>query len=238
MGRGKEAEEARQEEGEKPAGPGFIARLELRVIDAALAWLQHLRARLAGNSDGDDRHGKGKDRDQNKSAGGAAGVPADVGEPPARHRLRSFFIVLLLVGLAGAGAVAWSWRHFESRLAEHDEVVDRLQEELNAAAKEEKRATGLVDRFQRENGELRLQSREALAEAENLRGRVEGLTRQLDDAKRGLAELQAAKSRPVVPPPMARGGAPTPPQKTGRCAVGGAGSSEQIADCIERFNQR
>ena len=232
MGRGKEAEEARQEEAEKPAGPGFIGRLELRVIDAALAWLQHLRQRVAPVAV-DERGGHA-----GKMAPAAhAEVPAE-GPPPARHRLLWFLVALLLVVLAGAGAGGWAWRHFESRLAEHDEIVDRLQDELNAAAKEEKRATGLVDRFQRENGELRLQSREALAEAETLRGRVEGLTRQLDDAKRGLAELQAAKSRPAAPPPMARGGAPTPPQKTGRCAIGGAGSGEQIADCIERFNQR
>ena len=240
MGKDRAAEEARQEEDGKPAGPGFIARIELRVIDAALAWLQHLRLRLAPDAGRDDRHEKGRKKGQDKGKGTTAAASvaaAETTEPPARHRLRTFLIVVLLVALAGAGAVGWSWRHFETRLAEHDDIVDRLQEELKASAKEEKRASGLVDRFQRENGELRLQSREAAAEAESLRERVDGLTRQIEDSKRRLAEAQAAKARPA-PAPAMRSAAPPPPPKTGRCAVGGAGSADQIVDCIDKFNQK
>jgi hypothetical protein len=211
-------------EREEPPGPSAAARYALRALDACLNPLQRWRDRLAGKNgrDGsDDRRGRAT-RDA---------APAEAGTEPARpSRLRrlSIALLLLLVGLGTGGFLAY--RTLSLQLKEHDSIVERMQDELDATRKEDARNVKLLDRFQRENAEYRHEAREAQREAENANRRVAELEARIEDMKRAeLAAQQAKRAVATVPRAKTR-----TPQKTGNCAVGTAGD---LSNCIEQFNR-
>lgn len=220
-------EKSEHDEKATPA-PGAVARAALRAIDACIAWLTTLRRRF--DTGGDEGHGREPAGRHDKTTKDEAAVP----EAPRR----GFFLRGLLVGLVclliGGGAAAFSvYRVFAKQLAEHADVVEHMQEEIDVAKKEETRSVNLMARFQRENAEMRLQLREAEREVQDQKARTDELDKALAEARRP-ERPPAPSSRGV---PSARTAKPRAPQKTGDCAVGGANPGDKLGECIEKFNQ-
>jgi hypothetical protein len=213
--------------------PGATAKIALRAIDASIGWLSGLRRRFV--PDGDEGRGH-----EPAAAEGVAGEEA----PPRR----GFFLRGLLIGflclLAGSvGGGFWAHRKFAKDLVDHAGVVERMQEEIDTARKEETRSINLGERFRRENAEMRLQLREAQHASETEKAHAEELDKALADAKKAAQPPPPAKpARPVAAP--SRSAVAAPPSKphvapkTGNCAVGGAGLGDQLSDCIEQFNRQ
>lgn len=231
---GKPEQGAKRQQDEEAAdrSPGFLARPLLRLIDGGIAWLQHMRGRLAG-APAADAPAPGRAA----ASAGAAADAADSATVPTRgFWWRGLLVGVCCLALGGGGGAFWAYRQFERQLTEHADVVERMQEDIKSSTKEEQRAVNLMTRYQRENAEMRLVTRETQAEKEMLAARIEALEKELAAAR------QAAKP-PPEPKPAATGSGrlpvvsspPRPPVKTGRCT---AGSAEQIADCIDQYNKK
>jgi hypothetical protein len=227
-----------ESEQEEKAGPGAAARkAALGVVDAFLEFFQRQHNRLAGSDEREERHGHGRKQHAQHEPETAA-VPAR----PSLLRRLAIGLLLLLAGLGAGGFLAY--RTFSLKLNEHNSVVERMQEELDAVRKEDARNVKLLDKFQRENAEYRREAREAQHEAEaadrraaELEAQLEDLkaaeTKRVEDAKRAEEAAQSARrsaemarQRPVKQQRT--------PQKTGNCA---AGTAAEMAACIEKFNQ-
>ncbi|MBI5786856.1 MAG: hypothetical protein HZA64_15500 [Rhodocyclales bacterium] len=213
-------------ENEASAAPGVAARSALRVVDACLNVLQRWHDRLAGTSERAGRLGHPPARSE----------PADASAPPARPSLLRRLLVAVILLLAGGAAGAWlAYRGLSHQLAEHAGVVERLQEELDGARKEDARNVKLLDKFQRENAEYRHEAREAQREADKAGDRTAELEAQLEEMKQEQAkhaEQAAQQARRAAAAPRAKPG--TPAQKSGKCAAGSAG---ELTECIEKFNR-
>lgn len=207
--------------------PGVLAGGALRVIDSCMRALQRLRNRFAPPienaraSRDDGRHGHGATDE----------APTEVAAaPPRRSLLRRILIVLLVLLFGVAGGALLAYRGFAQLIELRGAAVERLQEEIDHSRKEETRNANLVTRFQKENGEYRLQLREAKREVEEYQDRVEELKKQLDELKRAerLAQQGGATTGAALTYRSRR------PQKTGNCAVGTASG---LTECIEKFNR-
>jgi hypothetical protein len=214
-----------------PAGPGVVTKAALRAIDACLHALQNLRKRFAP-SDESDR------RDDRRSQPDPKHAPAESEEAPApKLPLLKLFLVALICLLAGGGGGAWfSYRTLSHQLREHAGVVDRMQEELDAARKEDARSVKLLDKFQRENAEYRHEAREAQRESESAKSQVAGLEAQIetlkyDNAKHDVEAAHEARRTTELAKQRAK---QRPPQKTANCDVG---TAAEMADCIAKFNR-
>jgi uncharacterized protein HemX len=202
-----------------------VTKTALRLIDAGLHFLQRLRGRFAPADETDGHGGKHSQLDSKH-------VPVTEEKAPAPKssflRLALVALICLLVG-GGAGALL-SYRTLSHQLAEHTNVVERIQEDLDATRKEEVRNVKLLDKFQRENAEYRHEAREAQRETESANSRIAELEGKIDEMKR--AELAVQRT------PRAAASAPRAkqhtPQKTADCA---AGSASDLSDCIEKFNR-
>jgi hypothetical protein len=214
-----------------PAGPGAVTKAALRAIDACLHALQNLRKRFAP-SDESDR------RDDRRSQPDPKHAPAAAEEAPApRLPLLKLFVVASICLLVGGAAGAWfSYRTLSHQIREHANVVDRMQEDLDAARKEDARNVKLLDKFQRENAEYRHEAREAQRVAESAKGQVAGLEAQIetlkyDNAKRNVETAQETRRTTELAKQRAK---ERPPQKTANCDVG---TAAEMADCIAKFNR-
>jgi uncharacterized protein HemX len=220
-------------EREEPAGPGAAAKAALRVVDAGLGFFQRLHNRLAGSESHDDRHGHAAERQEPETTAVAA--------RPSLLRRLAIGLLLLLAGLGTGGYLAY--RALSQQIKEHASVVERMQEEIDAVRKEDARNVKLMDKFQRENAEYRREAREAEREAESHKRRADELEAQMEEAKRAedAKRAEAAKRAEVAAQKARREAAsaarakPSAPQKTGKCAVGGA---DDLSDCLEKFNSR
>ena len=204
------------------------------LLEQAAGWLGGMRRRFAPDSD---------ETPGQKPA--AAGTVAGEEAPPRRgFFLRGLLIGFLCLLVGGVGGGFWAHRKFAKDLADHASVVERMQEDIDTALKEETRSINLMARFRRENAEMRLQLREAQHQSETEKARAEDLDKALADAKKAAqprpppakAAFPAAQpARPVTQTPQSK---PSVPPKTGKCAVGGAGLGNQLSDCIEQFNRQ
>jgi len=224
---------SRDAEDEKSA-PGATARLALRVIDAGIGWLNGMRRRFS--PDGDESGGH-----EPAAAEGVAGEQASPRRGFVWRGLLIGFLCLLVGGVVGG---FWAQRKFAKDLADHAGVVERMQEEVDSARKEETRSINLGERFRRENAEMRLQLREAQHAAETEKGHAEDLDKALAEAKKA-AQPPAPPAKPArraaeaaSPAVQALPSKPSVPPKTGKCAVGGANLGGQLSDCIEQFNRQ
>ena len=225
------------EQEQQASGPGVAAKkAALGVIDAILAFLQRQHDRLAGPEASDDRHGHAPAKHEPETEA----IPA---RPSLLHRL-AIGLLLLLAGTAAGGFLAY--HTLSLQLKEHDSVVERMQDEVNAVRKEDARNQKLLDKFQRENAEYRREAREAQHDAEAADRRAADLEAQIEEMKDAEAQrIEAAKhaeeaaqaarrtaelarSRPPAKQPRA-------PQKTGNCA---AGTAAEMAACIDSYNRR
>jgi hypothetical protein len=225
QGPGQQRDQGHGSRGEPEAGdsghrPGALGKAALRLIDAAIARLQRWRRHFdgAGEEGAQERR-----RGHGTAAEAAEDAPAPA-VPQPRIWLRLSLAVLLALALGGGAGAFWARGLFAGQLAEHAGVVERLQEEIDAAKKEETRNVNALARFQRENGELRLQARTA--------------RRDLDDANEQVAALEKALAEARRPPPRASAGpvrrvAP----KSGKCSVGGDGATARLGECLEAFNR-
>jgi hypothetical protein len=220
-------EERRSESPEEPT-PGSVGRAALRIIDAAIDRLQRWRRHFDG--------GDGESPDRQAGHRAAAHEEAAAETPRRGFFLRGALIALLCLAVGGAAGGFWAYRLLAGQLAEHDAEVERLQGDIDAAKKEETRSANLVTRLQRENGEMRLQVREAQRTARDAEERAGELDKALAAAKRPV--------RPPAPAPAAaraRARAPAvqgrAPLKSVDCSVGGADTGTRLSECIERFNR-
>jgi hypothetical protein len=223
QGPGQQRDQGHGSRGEPEAGdsghrPGALGKAALRLIDAAIARLQRWRRHFdgAGEEGAPERR-----RGHGATAEAAEAAPA----PAATQRriwLRLTLAVLLALVLGGGAGAFWARGLFVNQLTEHAGVVERLQEEIEAARKEEIRNVNALARFQRENGELRLQARTA--------------RRDLQDSEEQVAALQKTLAEARRPPPRAPAvRAPRVPAKSGKCSVSGAGA--RLEECLESFNR-
>jgi hypothetical protein len=212
------------------AAAGAVSKAALRAIDACLHFLQKLRNRFAP-SDETGAHGDRRGQPDPKHAAAAEEAPAP------RLPLLKLFLVALICLLAGGGAGVWfSFRTFSHRLGEHASVVERIQDELDAAKKEDARNVKLMDKFQRENAEYRRESREAQRESENAKGQVAEVEAQIEtlkyeNAKRDVEVANEARRTTELAKQRVK---QRSPQKTANCAVG---TAAEISECIEKFNR-
>lgn len=212
-----------EEREEETTGPGAVARRLIPVLDAGIQVLQRLRSRLGGSDDesSDDRRSSGPAREAADEGAAASG-------PSLLLRL-AIALLLLIVGLAVGGYL--SYRMLSLQLEKHGSVVERMQEELDAARKEDARNVKLLDKFQRENAEYRLDARDAQRAAEKAERHAEELEAQIEEMKR--AEQATQQPRRATPPTSRA--SQRAPLKSGNCAVG---SAEEMSACIEKFNQQ
>lgn len=205
--------------------PGRVATLILRAIDACLRALQKLRSRFEPPA---------AERGAAPSAGKRGAVaseasPAPTEAPPRRRGFLYRLLVVLACLLIGAGSGTWvAYRGMAKVLDVRAAAVDRLQDELDIAKKEQTRSVNEMTRFQKENAELRLQALEARHETESDKARVAELEKQLAEVKR--VERPAALGRRAAVEPGS-------PPKSGRCAVGTGDPGADLTNCIEKFNQ-
>ena len=215
-------------------GPGAAGRAALRLIDGLIGWLGRLRSRF--DSEGEETRGKearGKEREPDGRHGQAAGESAEA--PPRRSLLWPGLLIGVICLAAGAGIGGLLlWRELRHELGEHAAVVEGLQDELDVSRKEAARSVNLMARFQRENNEFRQQLQAAQSEAQSDKARIDELEKQLAAARRPERPVgQVGRSTPSAP--VARH--PAPP-KGGNCAINGGKAGADLAECIEKFNQR
>lgn len=210
-----------EDEQEEKAGPGVAAKkAALGVIDAFLAFFQRQHDRLAGPESHDDRHSRAPGKHEPEAA-----------TAPARPSLLRRMLIWLLLLLAGLGAGGYfAYRTLSLQLQEHDSVVERMQEEVDAVRKEDARNVKLLDKFQRENAAYRAEAREAQREAENAKARSAELEEEIESMKRAEQAAREARQAAVA---KAKAKASAPP-KGGKCSVG---TAAEIAACIEKFNR-
>jgi hypothetical protein len=221
----------RAEDRDKPAPRRSVVSVTaLRVIDACLRVLQRLRNRFEPpDEDEGSSRGSGK-----RSQSAAEQSPASE-ECAPRPKGLLFRVLIVLVGLllAGAAGALISYYGLSKLVEARGAAVERVQEELDIAKKEESRIVNLMSRFQRENGEYRLQVHEAQREVEEYKNRIDELDKQLAATRR--VERPAPKGvRGAVPAESAK---PRAPQKTGNCAVDTGNLSGGLSDCIDKFNR-
>jgi hypothetical protein len=219
------------EERDAPAAAlGIVARTELRLIDACLHFLQRLRGHVAPE-DGRDRH-------RSHADSGHAAVAETQAPAPRPSLLRLVLVGLICLLLGGGAGALLSYRELSQQLAEHGGVVERMQEDLDAARKEEAHNVKLLDRFQRESAEYRRETREAQHEVEVAKDRVAELEAQIEEIRQEQAQRaeQAAREarRTAALAERAKQTKPQRPAKTGNCAVG---NGEDVSACIEKFNR-
>jgi hypothetical protein len=188
----------------------------LRVVDACLRPLQKLRQRLEPEDD-EGRGGKRPDAKPEEAAQQA---------PPRRIGLLSGLLILFVCLLVGNATGTWgAYRFMERVLDLRAAQVDRLRDDLEAAQKDQARSVNQMARFQKENGELRLQMREAQRSIDDDQARIADLEKQL-----------AATQR--VERPAAAAGAPRTASKPVTCAVGTGNPGADLTNCIEQFNHQ
>jgi hypothetical protein len=213
--------EKNRERDDPAPSPGAVAKTAIRAIDACMGVLQRLRGRFEPQSDGDGKHRQPE----------PTPVPETTEAAPQRPSLlhRALVVLLCLLIGAGAGAVI-SYRGLAIKLKEHAGVVERMQDEIDAAKKAESRNVKLMDRFQRENAEYRQQTREAERQAEEQKSRADQLDAQLAEKKRAEQPPPPA-ARTAIAHPKAK---PSTPPKTGDCTVG---NGSDLTKCIDKFNR-
>jgi hypothetical protein len=213
--------EKNRERDDPAPSPGAVAKTAIRAIDACMGVLQRLRGRFEPQSDGHGKHSQPE----------PTPVPETTEAAPQRPSfLHRALIVLLCLLIGAAAGAAISYRGLAIKLKEHAGVVERMQDEIDAAKKAEARNVKLMDRFQRENAEYRQQTREAGREAEEQKSRADQLEAQLA-AKKHAEQPPPPSGRAAIAHPKAR---PSAPPKTGDCTVG---NGSDLTKCIDKFNR-
>ena len=241
--------QAPREEPPAHAAPGAGARAALRLIDACIAPLQRLRKRFDPDSEEHTPAAHGHAAPAGHADADAASDSETAGTAPRRPSLLLRLLVILLalgLGLAAGGFLAW--QKLSAQLAEHDSVVERLQDDINAAAKEEVQRSTLVDKLQRENGEYRQQMREARREAAFQQERADELEQRMQEQQLAAKRAEAAKKAAAEPTPPAKpvgqaASRRTParasaPQKSGHCEISAEHPDGDLTTCLDNYNKR
>ena len=219
--------EKNRERDDPAPSPGAVAKTAIRAIDACMGVLQRLRGRFEPQTGGGEAPLDAGKRGQSGPPHAAETTDAAPQRPSFLHRA---LIVLLCLLIGAAAGAAISYRGLAIKLKEHTGVVERMQDEIDAAKKAEARNVKLMDRFQRENAEYRQQTREAEREAEDQKSRADQLETQLAEKKRA-EQPPPPPGRVAIAHPKAR---PSAPPKTGNCTVG---NGSDLTKCIDKFNR-
>jgi hypothetical protein len=228
-----------EERDDEERGPGRFARIALRAVDigqklldacqkaldAGQRTVSGLRERLGGEED--DR-GERHDR---KRIGRLEPATEEEAMPKKPSRLRSFLLLLaaMLIVTGIGGFVAY--RILESRLAEHDAIVEGMREELDATRKENARQIDLMAKFRKESGEAKKEMRDARREADDCCGRIDACRKRVDELEGQLTRAQRHGAR------SGSGGVTQPRQKTGSCTIDASNPNATLKECIEKFNK-
>lgn len=213
----------REQDDESPeGGPGRLAGIALRVVDAGLHRLQALRDRIEPPAaEEDSRHGRG-------NRGAAAEVPA-AAAPPARSLLRRITTVVLAFAIGAGGASFVAYRGFAQLIASQEALIDFQQDEIDAARKQEAIDNNARARAQNEAADYRKRVREMQQEIEDRDARIDQLDQQVIALSKRLARPAFAATG------AARAG--RVPNKTGSCVTGTTNASGRVLDCIDQFNR-
>lgn len=199
-------------------GPGRLAGVALRIVDACLHRLQELRNRIEPPADEDEsRAGRGRH-------GGAAAAA-----PPPRSLLRRALTVVLAVALGASVASFMAYRGFAQRIASQEALIDYQQDEIDAAHKQEAINNNARARAQSEAADYRKRVREMQQELEDRNARIDQLDQQ-------VIALSKRLTRPAFTATAAPRGAAVP-NKTGSCVTGTTNTPGQVLDCIDKFNR-
>lgn len=197
----------------KPCAAWF-KKTALRMIDACLRPLQKLRQRLEPEEE--DGRGRRRSAEPKEEA---------TQVPPRRIGFFSGLLILFVCLLVGNATGTWGAYQFMAKVLDiRAAQVDRLREDLSAMRKDQARTVNQMARFQKENGELRLQMRETQHTIDDDQAHIADLEKQLDAAKRG--QRPAAATAPSTRP------------KSGTCAIGTGNPGADLTNCIEQFNQQ
>jgi Tfp pilus assembly protein PilN len=217
--------------------PGALAQKGVQVLDACIGVLDKMRKRLQGTADLDESSSQ-----STKKSPHAANV--DSAPPTAGPRQKSFLhralIVLLSLLLGGGVGALVSYRIFSATIASHAAAIDQMQDEIDQSKKQEALNLNAKIRYQKEMNE----NRKALVEAQQ---EIEALKDKIEDDKRQVEELtkQLAATKKIERPPAKAGHAASPatakrmaPQKSADCVTGTTNLTENLANCIDKFNRR
>jgi hypothetical protein len=210
--------------------PSVVSAAVLRAIDACLHALQRLRSRFEVPAEDKDAKRDGGRRSQSAPELAPATEEA---APHSKGFLYRALIVLLCLLLGSAAGATLAYRVFSKKLESHATVVERIEDELDIAKKEEARSVNLMAKFQKENAEFRLEVREAQREVEDYKRRIDELEKQQAATKR-IERPVSSSGRAAVPAATAK---PRAPEKTGTCTVGPGNPSGSLSDCIDKFNR-
>lgn len=217
---------------EPPPHGGMLTGAALRAVDACLNSLQGLHDRLEPPVEEADTRG-GRSR---RTA--AVEEPAAATVPQAKSLARRALTVVLCLALgAGAGTLV-AYRGLAQMLASREAVIEYQQEEIDLAKKEEAlnlnaraKAQSEIAKAQAEMADYRKRLRETQQEIEDRNSRIDELDKQLVAIKQ-----RTERPKPQVALANAAKGRPTP-QKTGNCVTGGANTTGQLLDCLDKFNR-
>lgn len=210
-------------------GPGRLARSALRAIDAGLRGLHRLRARIA--APGADEEGSADHGHRKSSAVDETPAP-ETSAPPRKTLLHRFLVTVMCLVIGGVAGMLISYRGFSKQIDSQLKQIDYLQDENRLAARNEVRNLDAKTKLQREIADYRAYLNEIQQESA--------------DYKRQIAELKARLAPPPSPArPAAKGGTATAPatarlrlpQKTGTCVTNTENPSDNVLDCISKFNR-
>lgn len=220
-------EEPPEDYSEKPAGPGFLIAHGLRLLDRAIAWLQHWRARIAPPEEAEDpRHGRRRPAVHADETAAAAPVPT---KP---WRLRSFLLLVASLLLGGLAGMQFSYSALSRIIDSQDLLIEDLRDGIGRLQKQDARNLNTAARYQQKHDEDDMKLKEYRQQVADYEAQIEELQ----------AQVRAASPPPPVPATRQAVGAASryrqpAPEKTGNCVMGTATAAADLARCVEQFNR-
>ncbi len=263
---------------EKPAGEeslcahawrsfwATVSAVLAAVLDAGIAVLQRMRRRVGGahNADGDDGEDRRGSRTDRPGARRDAPAGSEAEVPKPRRRLLAFlvYLVVLLAGGMGGGALAYNLldellarktgeglrmeatiaKHAKSILTAEKKLAETQARLIETEKKLEDSFIAATEKKLEEAQAKRIEAEKKLetSVAEQAKTAAEKQKR-LDEAVKMLETLIAAERASKAQPAGARGnansaGGKAPPLKTGNCTLDSGKKADSLKDCIKDFN--
>ncbi|MCF8178687.1 MAG: hypothetical protein K9J74_09275 [Sulfuritalea sp.] len=239
-----ETQDQDQEEIEQSTSP--IAKLKaklsaalLRVLDAGLAALQKMRARIAPPVEDDES----EEHERRSSRFDDEPEPAEAVVVKKSFTRRALTVLMLLL-LGGTLGMMVSYRLFEKQIEGKARLIEYMQVEVDETRKDELRNQSFRDRQQQQIGEYRRLLSKMQIEVEDYKSEIEDYKVAIDELKTRPRTTRRA-SRSATPGNLASrvsSGAKSSesgnPYKAGSCVTGTSNLNDNLINCIEAFNRQ
>lgn len=214
---------------EAEQGPGWLARLELRAIDAGLRGLHRLRGHIEAPVEDEADSGQ---HGRRKSAASDEAPAPEAAAPPRKTLLHRFLVTVMCLVIGGVAGMLISHRGFSKHIESQQKQIDYLQDEVSLSRKAEARELGAKTKLQKELTEYRHYLGEADQEINDYKAQIAELKARLAPPR--SAAQAASPGRAGTPPVTARLRAP---QKTGTCVTSADNPTGNVLDCVSKFNR-